>query len=116
MPLSLRPVESWQLCHHGKKLENRFCALMAQSNKTCAACLEAQQKMSAGCVHPDHTPQSVTCFAGLRESSIPIYVGDEPLGYLQTGEVMLRGPSRRHFEKLTKQIATWGIKVTLAKL
>ncbi len=44
LPLNLSPVEHWQLAHHGRRHENPFCAIMAQSNKACAACLRAQQQ------------------------------------------------------------------------
>ena len=30
LPLALRPLEYWQLAHHGKTNENRFCALLAE--------------------------------------------------------------------------------------
>src|SRR4029079_9084655 len=46
LPLTLRPVESWQLPLHGKTNENRFCALMAGKSRSCANCLDVQQKLS----------------------------------------------------------------------
>ena len=44
LPLTLRPVGDFHLAHHGERRENPFCALMAEHNRTCAACLDAQQK------------------------------------------------------------------------
>jgi hypothetical protein len=38
LPVTLRPVESWQLPHHGKRNENRFCAIMAGTSRSCANC------------------------------------------------------------------------------
>src|SRR2546421_639325 len=38
MPVALRPVESWQLPHHGKRNENPFCQLMSQKSRACSAC------------------------------------------------------------------------------
>jgi hypothetical protein len=46
LPLTLRPVEDFHLGTTGKRHENPFCALMAKHNRTCAACLDAQQKAS----------------------------------------------------------------------
>ena len=37
LPLTLRSVEVWQPAHRGKKHENRFCLLMAQHSRSCAA-------------------------------------------------------------------------------
>ena len=45
LPLALRPVEYWQLAHHGKKHENPFCALLAERPATLAVCLQAHQDM-----------------------------------------------------------------------
>jgi hypothetical protein len=44
LPLSLRTAEDFSLAHRGKSRENPFCALMAKHNRTCAACLDAQQR------------------------------------------------------------------------
>jgi hypothetical protein len=41
LPLTLRPLEFWQLAHHGKKNENPFCALLAERPATLAVCLKA---------------------------------------------------------------------------
>jgi len=43
LPVTLRPVESWQLPLHGKRNENPFCSLMAQKSRSCAACLQTQE-------------------------------------------------------------------------
>ena len=90
LPLSLRPLESWQIAQHGKKAENPFCALMAGQNRACAACLETQQKISdaAGA-----GPRTVKCFAGLCDTGVPVSVGEELLGFLQTGQVFLKKPT-----------------------
>ena len=39
LPLALRPVEIWNLAMSGKAHANPFCELMAEGNRTCAACL-----------------------------------------------------------------------------
>ena len=36
LALTLRPVDYWQLAHHGKKHENPFCALLAERPATLA--------------------------------------------------------------------------------
>ena len=53
LPLNLRSLEHFQLAHHGKVHENPFCALMAKHSRTCAACLEAQQKSSHSATSAD---------------------------------------------------------------
>ena len=39
LPLTLRPVDYWQLEHDGKKHQNRFCAMLAERPATLAVCL-----------------------------------------------------------------------------
>ena len=43
LPLTLRPLDYWQLAHHGKKQENPFCALSPNSPATLAVCLQAHE-------------------------------------------------------------------------
>src|SRR5262245_23837557 len=42
LPVALRPVETWQLPHHGKRNEGRWCALMSEKSRACASCLQMQ--------------------------------------------------------------------------
>jgi AraC-like DNA-binding protein len=44
LPLTLRPVEFWQLAHRGQPHENPFCTMIARTNRGCAACLEVEQR------------------------------------------------------------------------
>jgi ligand-binding sensor protein len=90
LPLTLRPVEFWQLAHHGKKHENPFCALLAERPATLAVCLQAHQDMI------DHTgllPHTVTCPFGLTETAIPINLGSRVIGYLRIGQVLRHTPA-----------------------
>jgi hypothetical protein len=43
LPLRLRPVDFWDLAHHGQPHENPLWALIAQTNRGCAACLQTVQ-------------------------------------------------------------------------
>ncbi len=113
MPLALRRVESWDLAHRGKRRENPFCAMLAASSPACAACLDAQKRIAdpAAC-----GPQSVVCFTGLSEASVPVRCGAQLLGFLQTGEVIVGRPSRAQFAKTVKTLHARGIKVDRRKL
>jgi AraC-like DNA-binding protein len=113
LPLTLRPVEPWHIVHKGKKYENPFCALMAETNKSCAACLEVQQKIAAAA---GHGPRTVRCFAGLCDTGVPVSVGDEVVGFLQTGQVMLKKPTKKRFNRTASDLVNWGLKADLRKL
>ncbi|MBV8140423.1 MAG: PocR ligand-binding domain-containing protein, partial [Verrucomicrobia bacterium] len=105
LPLALRPREAWNLSMAGKSRENRFCRLMAQCNRTCAACLQIQERIGE---QSTSGPTTVTCFAGLTDTAVPLKAGEEVIGYLQTGQVALKDPSAAQFEKITKQLMEWG--------
>lgn len=105
LPLTLRPVEIWTTAQQGKRHENVFCAIMARSNRTCAACLAVQQKLSDP--HAGQT-KTVTCFAGLCDSTVPVRMGGETMGFLQTGQIATRRPARNQFKKILRQILEWG--------
>jgi AraC-like DNA-binding protein/ligand-binding sensor protein len=112
LPLNLRPVEDFHLAHHGKAHENPFCALMAKHSRTCAACLDAQQKSSDSALQQTRT---IMCFAGLCESSVPLRTGENLIGFLQTGEVMLEKPTPAQFSKVASLLVKWGIGDELKK-
>ncbi len=116
MPLTLRSVDAWQVAHHGKRDQNPFCALMAAQSRSCAACLEVQQKMSDEICHSNAASASATCFAGLCDTSVPVRVGNELLGFLQTGQVFTRKPSKAMFDRTARQLIEWGLKFDAKQL
>ncbi|MDB6067978.1 MAG: AraC family transcriptional regulator [Pedosphaera sp.] len=113
LPLALRPVEFWQPAQRKKKHENPFCALMAGHSRSCAACLEVQGKLSQD---DGQASKTSTCFAGMCDSTVPIRLGSELIGFLQTGQVRIKKPSREQFQRVTRQLVEWGLKVDLNQL
>lgn len=113
LPLNLRPLEAFDLAHHGSAQENPFCALMAQSNQSCSACLQLQSKIED---EAQMEPKTLKCFAGLCDSAVPIRVGDGLVAFLQTGQILLHKPTKREFTRTTRQILKWGTEVDLKRL
>jgi len=101
LPLVLRAAGSFQSPLHGSKRQNPFCALMARGNQSCGACLRLQQQTEE---QATREPVTLECFAGLVESAVPIRVGHKLVGYLQTGQVLLRRPTQRRFRTLVRAI------------
>ncbi len=106
MPVALRPVESWQLPHHGQRKENPFCAMMAQRSKACAACLQVQQQLAETATHE---AQSVTCHFGLCDIAVPVRTGDKLVGFLQTGQIFRKKPTEAQFKRVEQQAGEWGV-------
>jgi AraC-like DNA-binding protein len=113
LPIALRPVESWQLPHHGKRNENPFCQLMSQKSRACAACLQVQETLSQ---RATDEPQTVTCAAGMCDTAVPVRLGDRLIGFLQTGQVFRKKPSQSQFERTAKLAQEWGIETDRSEL
>lgn len=108
LPISLRPIESWQLPLHGKRKENSFCALMAEKSRTCAACLLMQEELGkAAC----NGPATITCSFGLCEMAVPVKLGERTIGLLQTGQVIRQTPTDALFQKAVTKARELGVDI-----
>jgi len=108
LPVTFRSVDSWQLPHRGKRNENPFCSLMSQKSKSCAACLQTQQQLSE-CAHAE--PATVVCPAGLCDTAVPVRLGDRLIGFLQTGQVFRKKPTRGQIDRTMKLLVEWGLHI-----
>lgn len=109
LALAIRPLEFWQLAHHGKKHENAFCALLAENPATLAVCLRAHQDMI------DHTgvlPHTVTCPFGLTETAVPIRLGEQIIGYLRIGQVLRHLRAKTYTTKVSRELERHGVRFT----
>jgi AraC-like DNA-binding protein len=113
MPMMLRPLESWQLPHHGKRFENPFCMMLAQKSRSCAACLRTQQKLSETATHEAKT---VVCQAGLCDTAVPVRMGGQLIGFLTTGQVFRKQPTELQFNRTIKLLAGWGVQANTKEL
>ncbi|HND59892.1 MAG TPA: PocR ligand-binding domain-containing protein [Opitutaceae bacterium] len=108
LPISLRPIESFDLPHRGDPKESPFCALVARSNRSCASCLQFQGRLEA---RARLQPRTLMCFAGLCDSAVPVRVGENLIAFLQTGQVLVDQPSKAQFARATRQLVKWGAEV-----
>lgn len=111
--VSLRPVESWRLAHHGKRHESPFCGIMSEKSRSCAACLQVQERLAELAVNGVHT---TTCFAGLSDTAVPVRLGDQVVGFLQTGQVFRKPPTRPQFNRAVKVLERWGLALDRSRL
>ena len=113
LPVALQPVETWQLPHHGKRNENAFCALMSKKNRSCASCLQMQERL---CKQAAGEAETVTCPVGLSDSAIPVRMSDRLVGYLQTGQVFRKKPTEAQFKKTVILCKKWGVETSPEEL
>ena len=108
LPVALRPVESWQLPHHGKRGESPFCAIIAGKSKACAVCLQVQENLvEAAMVEP----ATVSCEVGMCDTAVPVKLGDKVVGFLQTGQIFRKKPTEAQFKKVLGLTKEWGLDV-----
>jgi AraC-like DNA-binding protein len=114
LPLELSATDAFQEVHQAhRKYVNPFCATLARSSRICDKCLKLQSKSTARNIAKTHT---ITCFAGLANSCVPVKVEDRVIAFLHTGQVFLRTPSAKRFEKIASQLREWGTKIKLSRL
>jgi AraC-like DNA-binding protein len=113
LPVALRPVESWQLPHHGKRNEAPFCALMSEKSRACASCLQVQEKLSQAAAQE---PRTITCPAGLADTAVPVRLGDRLIGFLQTGQIFRKKPTEAQFERTSRLLDEWGVQIDRNRL
>jgi len=108
MPLALRAMEIWQLPFHGRRKENAFCAVTAEKSHSCAACLRLQEQLMQDAMH---APALRICAYGLCETAVPVKLGSETIGLLQTGQVLLQQPTEASFQRAVAQAKKFGVDI-----
>ncbi len=101
LPLVLRATGAFQAPMQGARNVNPFCALIMQTSKTCASCLELQARAEREAALEAKT---VECMGGLHDSLVPIKLGDAVVAFLQTGQVLFRPPTEKQFQPAVKAI------------
>jgi AraC-like DNA-binding protein len=109
LPVALQPVETWQLPHHGKRNENEFCALLSKKNRSCAACLQTQERL---CQQAVTKAETLNCPVGLCDSAVPVRMSDRLVGYLRFGQVFRRKPTEAQFKKTVELCKKWGVETS----
>ena len=113
LPLTLRPVESWQLPLHGKRHESPYCALMSEKSRACSYCLSMQERLSQAATDQ---PRSMICSSGLTETAVPVRLGDRLIAFLQTGQVFHKKPTQGQFERTATMLKERGIDLDRQKI
>jgi AraC-like DNA-binding protein/ligand-binding sensor protein len=113
MPITLRPVEFFNLPHHDDPKEAPFCALMASTNHTCSACLQLQKRVEE---EARLEPKTLKCFAGLCDAAVPVRVGENLVAFLQTGQIFTQKPNARDFKRVARELLNWGVQADLKRV
>jgi AraC-like DNA-binding protein/ligand-binding sensor protein len=106
LPLALRPLEYWQLEHHQKTNENRFCALLAERPETLAVCLQSHAEIIR---HTGDVPCTETCPFGLTETAVPVRLGEKTIGFLRIGQVLRRSAIESDKKRAATRLKQCGV-------
>ena len=106
LALALRPLEYWQLEHHQKTNENRFCDLLAQRPATLAVCLQSHADIVR---HTGTKPCTETCPFGLTETAVPVRLGEKTIGFLRIGQVLRRSAIQSDKRRAAAKLAECGV-------
>ena len=106
LPLALRPLEYWQLEHHQKTNENRFCALLAEKPATLAVCLQSHAEIIE---HTGDVPRTETCPFGLTETAVPVRLGGKTIGFLRIGQVLRRSAIQSDKSRASAKLKECGV-------
>ena len=109
LPLALRPLEYWQLEHHDKTNENRFCALLSQRPATLAVCLQSHADIVQ---HTGVNARTETCPFGLTETAVPVRLGRETIGFLRIGQVLRRSAIQSDKTRAAAKLKECGVPFT----
>lgn len=115
LPVELIPSgESSQFFPLPQK-QNPFCRLMAQSMGGCAACQKTHAELQRR-TEDSLAPQTLACFAGLAEFTVPIVVNGQHVATLRGGQVFPRKPTTAQFDQLAERLHAWGLSSEVDRL
>lgn len=103
LPLELHAIadDSAAACR-GSVNQNRFCHLLNEGKDGCQQCLMSQRCLSA---EAGVGVQSISCFAGLQETAVPVVLSGVVIAQLKTGQIFHDQPTKTEFSKLPAEIS-----------
>jgi AraC-like DNA-binding protein/ligand-binding sensor protein len=96
--------EGFNPCHASEN-QNPFCRAINTGENPCASCALAQKCTLKGAKKRSET---IECFAGMKETAVPIWLGERIVGYLKTGQVFTHQPSRANLAALEEALLKGG--------
>lgn len=105
LPLHLQTPETGQSISYPRKHEKPFCGLLAKTCLSCASCHAVRCRVEA---EAKIEPKTLTCFAGLCETAVPVFVADKLIAFFHTGQVLLHRPARSEFNQIAHTLIEWG--------
>lgn len=105
LPLAFQASGHSDPAMRANKFVNPFCRALTATEQGCKLCREMQQRLTGPGTTDSRTDE---CHAGLTDSAVPVRLGQQTLGYLQTGQITRRKLTRSKFRHVAKWLDDGG--------
>jgi AraC-like DNA-binding protein/ligand-binding sensor protein len=86
-----------------------FCSMLNKNSDACRLCRESHRRLTHQ-ADRSHVAHTATCFAGFRETAVPLHLGDKTVAWLRTGGVLAEAPQNHSFEPIREALAGQGLE------
>jgi AraC-like DNA-binding protein len=85
--------------------QNPFCQLLNHGGTICKECLRVRNRLvrEAG-----EKARTTRCFFGMQETAVPVRLGKEIVGFLETGQIRFDRPTDDDFEAVAQELVEEG--------
>ena len=87
---------------------NSFCSMLNKNADACRLCRESHRRLTHQ-ADRSKVAHTATCFAGFRETAVPLRLGEKSVAWLRTGGVLAEAPQKRSFEPIREALTDQGI-------
>lgn len=94
------------------KNQNPFCQRLNSSLGSCTQCVMIQEDLFSHSMEKAYTH---TCFAGLKETAVPLKLGNCTIGFLKTGQVFTRNPTLEQIKAASDALIAAGYSASRRK-
>lgn len=113
LPLHYIPVGSDEAVDGITEHDNPLCSHFKGDSAVCGTCARMHERLREQGQSESYTAQ---CFAGLTESVVPVRLGDQVIGFLQTGHVLMQEPTGEEMNAIVETLKEHGVSLSCADI
>jgi len=113
LPLHYIPMGSDEAIDGITEHNNPLCNHFQNDSAVCGTCAMMHERLRERGQSESYTAQ---CFAGLTESVVPVKLGEQVIGYLQTGQVLMQEPDDQEVEEIVDSLKGYGVTLSKANI
>jgi len=113
LPLHYIPMGSDEAVDGITEHDNPLCSHFQGDSSVCSTCAMMHERLREHGRSESYTAQ---CFAGLTESVVPVKLGEEVIGFLQTGQVLMQEPNEDEMNEIVDNLKGHGVSLSVANI